>query len=97
MFELMYSSGLRLSELVGIEIVDININDRVITVFGKGNKTRIIPIGEAAISALKKWLEVRATIKNVDNKSLFLSSRGNKDFYEDSSTQITTFSVPKTT
>ncbi len=78
MFELMYSSGLRLSELVNIEIVDININDRTITVLGKGNKTRIIPIGKAAISALKQWLKVRATIKNADNKSLFLSSRGTK-------------------
>ena len=60
--ELFYSSGLRLSELVNLNIDALNFGDGTIIVTGKGNKTRIVPLGSHAISAIKKWLEYRAKI-----------------------------------
>ena len=58
-FELLYSSGLRLSELVGLDIDNIDLVDAVVTVFGKGRKTRKVPIGRHAITALRGWLKHR--------------------------------------
>jgi len=58
--ELFYSSGLRLSELVGLDLTAIDLGDRTVRVTGKGNKTRIVPIGKHARAALEKWLEHRA-------------------------------------
>ena len=73
--ELFYSSGLRLSELTNLNENDINLSDETITVIGKGNKTRILPIGDMAIKAIKKWLTLR--LKFLDgssnNSALFLS------------------------
>ena len=60
MMELFYSSGLRLSELVGLDVSCVDLADRTVRVLGKGNKTRIVPIGRHAIDALKKWLMERA-------------------------------------
>jgi integrase/recombinase XerC len=62
MMELFYSSGLRLSELVELEVSAIDLKDRTVRVSGKGNKTRIVPVGRYAIDALKKWLVERARI-----------------------------------
>ena len=78
--ELFYSSGLRLSELVDININNINFDDGTITVTGKGNKERIIPVGTFAFKAIKKWLKSRKTIKNLTpkNQVLFLSKSGQK-------------------
>jgi integrase/recombinase XerC len=58
--ELFYSSGLRLSELVGLDLSAIDLKDRTVRVLGKGNKARIVPIGRHAIGALNKWLVQRA-------------------------------------
>jgi len=58
--ELFYSSGLRLSELVGLNLSAIDLEDRTVRVVGKGSKTRIVPIGRYAIGALRKWLVQRA-------------------------------------
>jgi len=58
--ELFYSSGLRLSELVGLDLTAIDLKDRTVRVVGKGNKTRIVPIGRHAIGALQQWLVQRA-------------------------------------
>jgi integrase/recombinase XerC len=58
--ELFYSSGLRLSELVGLDLSAIDLKDRTVRVIGKGNKTRIVPIGRHAVGALNKWLVQRA-------------------------------------
>lgn len=73
--ELFYSSGLRLSELTNLNENDVNLSDETITVTGKGNKTRILPIGDMAIKAIKKWLTLR--LKFLDgssnNSALFLS------------------------
>ncbi len=60
--ELFYSSGLRLSELVGLDIGAIDLADRTVRVVGKGSKTRLLPIGRYAIDALKKWLIERAAL-----------------------------------
>jgi integrase len=57
--ELFYSSGLRLSELVELDLSQLDIADRTVRVTGKGNKTRIVPVGRHAIEALKKWLVAR--------------------------------------
>jgi integrase/recombinase XerC len=62
MMELFYSSGLRLSELVGLEVSAVDLKDRTVRVLGKGSKTRIVPIGRHAIAALNGWLAERATL-----------------------------------
>lgn len=74
--ELFYSSGLRLAELVNININDIDLNDASITVTGKGNKSRILPVGKMAIDAIKAWLRIRGDIQHSEDKALFLSQRG---------------------
>jgi integrase/recombinase XerC len=60
--ELFYSSGLRLSELVNLNIDALDFAEGTVQVTGKGNKTRIVPLGSHAISAIQKWLEYRAQI-----------------------------------
>jgi integrase/recombinase XerC len=60
MMELFYSSGLRLGELVGLDVSAVDLEDRTVRVLGKGHKTRIVPIGRHAIDALKQWLTQRA-------------------------------------
>jgi integrase/recombinase XerC len=60
--ELFYSSGLRLSELVNLDIPAIDFADRTVRVVGKGDKTRILPIGRFALDALQRWLLERATL-----------------------------------
>jgi integrase/recombinase XerC len=60
MMELFYSSGLRLGELVGLDVSAVDLEDRTVRVLGKGDKTRIVPIGRHAIDALKQWLTQRA-------------------------------------
>jgi integrase/recombinase XerC len=71
MMELFYSSGLRLSELVGLDVSGVDLQDRTVRVLGKGHKTRIVPVGRHAIAALKKWLTQRAelTQKNPSSSS----------------------------
>ena len=76
--ELFYSSGLRLSELINIKIHEINTDDNTATITGKGDKTRVVPIGEYAMKALNGWLIERDKIKNIspENKFVFLSKKG---------------------
>ena len=78
--ELFYSSGLRLSELVNINIGDLDFNSGTITVMGKGQKERVIPFGSYASKATEKWLEIRKSIGALksDNQILFLSKVGKK-------------------
>lgn len=81
MLELFYSSGLRLSELVGSDVVDISFSDATIKVRGKGSKERILPVGSKAIAALQAWLCVRADVPKgqiEDDNALFLSERGRR-------------------
>ena len=74
--ELIYSSGLRLSELCGLDIDSISIKERTCRVIGKGNKTRDLPIGEKAIKAIRDWLLVREIISTTKTKALFLNKNG---------------------
>ena len=76
--ELFYSSGLRLSELVNLKFNDINFSDETLSFTGKGNKTRIVPIGKNAIGAIKEWLGERHKTKNNDseNSFVFLNQHG---------------------
>jgi integrase/recombinase XerC len=62
MMELFYSSGLRLSELVGLDTSAVDLQDRTVRVLGKGAKTRIVPIGRHAVEALKRWLAERTAL-----------------------------------
>jgi integrase/recombinase XerC len=74
--ELFYSSGLRLAELVGLRIGAMDLADRTVTVLGKGNKARIVPVGRHAVAALKHWLKERAGWVRTDTDALFLGQSG---------------------
>jgi integrase/recombinase XerC len=78
--ELFYSSGLRLSELVGLNIDHIDFAEGTVIVTGKGNKTRIVPLGAHAASAIQTWLPVRAQmlIRNPSEKAVFISKQGRR-------------------
>lgn len=76
--ELFYSSGLRLSELVGLSENDIHLADRTVRVLGKGNKERIVPVGRFAIDAIARWLKERPTLAAASERALFVSSRGER-------------------
>ena len=78
LMELMYSSGLRLSELVGLDLNDLDLRDALVTVTGKGNKTRVLPIGKLAITAIQHWLKARTTLAAVDETALFVSRKGTR-------------------
>ena len=78
-FELIYSSGLRLAELVNIDLDDIDLPQQQLVVTGKGNKTRQLPIGSKAVSAVKKWLKLRQDFtRDKQQSALFLSKQGNR-------------------
>jgi integrase/recombinase XerC len=76
MFELFYSSGLRLSELVGLDIGQLRLADRTVEVVGKGRKTRIVPVGSAALGAIRAWLPVRDQWATSDTRALFIDRVG---------------------
>ncbi|MEE9319127.1 MAG: tyrosine recombinase XerC [Granulosicoccus sp.] len=78
MFELMYSSGLRLAELVGIDLVNLDLSVGQVRVNGKGGKTRDLPVGEHAVDAINKWLGYRRSMPGADQRAVFLSSRGKR-------------------
>ena len=78
MMELFYSSGLRLSELTDLDLQDLDLNDRTVRVTGKGNKTRIVPVGRYAIAALSEWLKERATIAAVGEQAVFVAQTGGR-------------------
>lgn len=76
--ELFYSSGLRLAELVGLNVGTLDLQDGTVTVTGKGNKTRIVPVGSHASQALRNWLHTRALIQGVDENALFITQQGRR-------------------
>jgi integrase/recombinase XerC len=77
-YELFYSSGLRLSELTGLAPVDVNFGDATVRVTGKGAKTRVVPVGSHALAALATWLEQRALIVKEGADALFVNRRGTR-------------------
>ena len=76
--ELFYSSGLRLAELINLNPEDLDLEDAMIRVTGKGNKTRLIPVGRLAREAILGWLGVRTELAAGDEKALFVGVRGRR-------------------
>ncbi len=76
--ELMYSSGLRLSELSSLNLHDIDLRDQTVRVTGKGSKTRISPIGRFAIEALRQWLKSRTGIAKHEEQAIFVNKNGTR-------------------
>lgn len=78
MMELFYSSGLRLSELVGLDLTDIDLADRTVRVLGKGSKTRVVPVGRHAIEAISRWLQERTKLAGIGTTALFVGVKGER-------------------
>ena len=78
MLELLYSSGLRLAELAGLDILDLDLADRTVRVLGKGSKTRVLPVGRQAITALRAWLADRTTLAKPGTTALFVGQNGRR-------------------
>ncbi len=76
--ELFYSSGLRLAELVAVDVAHLRSDDGLLSVTGKGAKTRRVPIGRLARSAIERWLTVRAQLAAAGEPALFVSRRGGR-------------------
>ncbi len=78
MFELLYSSGLRLAELVSVDLQDIDLHEALVRVTGKGSKTRIVPVGSHALKAIREWLKVRAALVDAEEQALFVNQKGKR-------------------
>jgi len=78
--ELFYSSGLRLAELVNLDISMLDFSEGTVIVTGKGNKTRIVPLGSHAMSAIQSWLQSRALINIAESNrnALFVTQQGKR-------------------
>lgn len=76
--ELFYSSGLRLAELVSLNFNTLDLENGTITVTGKGNKTRIVPVGSHAVEAIKTWLIARTSIAQAEEPALFITKQGKR-------------------
>lgn len=76
--ELFYSSGLRLAELVGLDLGAIDMADRTVSVTGKGSKDRIVPVGRKALAALRQWLQARPELAAPGEQALFVSRNGER-------------------
>jgi integrase/recombinase XerC len=78
MFELCYSSGLRLAELIDLRIGDLDLHDATVRAQGKGRKTRVVPVGRHAVQALLHWLSQRAALAAADQQAVFVNARGQR-------------------
>ena len=76
--ELLYSSGLRLAELVGLDLNGLDLADRTVHVLGKGSKARIVPVGTEAVNALKQWLKERVSLAKTGETALFVGRSGER-------------------
>ena len=79
--ELLYSSGLRLSEICKLNMEDLDTKERTCVVSGKGNKTRIVPVGKKAIQAIRDWFMYRSELKQskaTSTNAIFLNNKGNR-------------------
>lgn len=78
MLELFYSSGLRLAELVGLDVPDLDFADRTVRVTGKGSKSRVVPVGRHALEAVRAWLRARGPLCGGAEPAMFVSRRGTR-------------------
>ena len=76
--ELMYSSALRLSETTSLNLSSIDLESKLILVEGKGQKSRYLPVGECALSAVMKWIKIRKEIVSKNELALFLNKYGKR-------------------
>src|SRR5262249_5980082 len=76
--ELLYSSGLRLAELVSLNLGGLDLADRTVRVLGKGKKERIVPVGTEAAEALAQWLKERLSIARSGEEALFVGRNGER-------------------
>jgi integrase/recombinase XerC len=76
--ELLYSSGLRLAELVGLDVESLQLAEGMVRVLGKGNKTRIVPVGSVAVKVLTQWIRDRAALAKPQEKALFVGRGGKR-------------------
>jgi site-specific recombinase XerD len=78
-YSLMYRMGLRISEVSGLNIADVNLDENLITIHGKGAKTRVLPLVDALAAQMKKWLRKRKKLLNADTlEALFISKKGKR-------------------
>ncbi len=78
LFELAYSSGLRLSELAGLDLEGLDLPGGEVRVWGKGAKERVVPVGAAARDALRRWLKDRPQLAASNERALFVGKRGKR-------------------
>ncbi|QGU02291.1 Tyrosine recombinase XerC [Corynebacterium kalinowskii] len=76
--ELMYAAGVRIGELVGLDVGDVDVAKRTAKVTGKGNKQRMVPFGAAAADALSQWITVRGELAQAEESALFVGVRGKR-------------------
>jgi integrase/recombinase XerC len=76
LLELFYSSGLRLAELTSLTLPQLKMDEATVRVVGKGRKERIVPVGAAAIKALRRWLQERASLTTPDEQAVFVGRTG---------------------
>jgi integrase/recombinase XerC len=85
LFELLYATGLRVSEAAGLDVEDVDLSARLLRVTGKGNRERIVPFGETALEALREYLPSRAALRHgvedddpESGEPLFVNARGGR-------------------
>jgi len=78
MMELLYSCGLRLAELISLDVASVDLKDRTVRVVGKGRKERVVPIGKMAIVALESWYAARPQFARSSTQALFVGRRGRR-------------------
>jgi integrase/recombinase XerC len=76
--ELLYSSGLRLAELISLDLAALDLADRTVRVTGKGNKTRIVPVGAMAVAAIRRWLALRPEFVKNGDTAVFVGQNGRR-------------------
>ena len=76
--ELFYSSGLRLSELVDLDLNSVDLKENIVHAIGKGNKARLLPIGRKAVEAIQCWISRRIELAKIEETALFVSNRGTR-------------------
>lgn len=95
MFELMYSSGLRLAELASLDLNAVDRKGGEARVVGKGGKTRILPVGRKALDAIAQWMPVRAELAPEAEAALFVSRRGDRLSHRSIQARLSRWGSPK--